>query len=292
MTHTLILGDYAHSSWSIRPWLICARFGLPFRTRIIDFSDERGVAAQIGMAPARTVPCMVTDDGVLIWDTLAIAEDLAQRHPDAGLWPSDPALRGLARSLAAEMHSGFADLRDECPVHLRVSYTDFEPSAATRTDLARIDEIWAHALEMSGGPWLCGGYSVADAFYAPVATRIATYRLPVAAQSQAYVDRHLADPALRRWRAMGLVHGAHLPWYDKPNRTGEWPGPAPMPAEAVKTGPAENDTCPYSGEPVTHFGAFQGRVFGFCNAFCRDKTVADAEAWPQFMAMFDPAKPA
>jgi glutathione S-transferase len=160
------------------------------------------------------------------------------------------------------------------------------PSEAVLADLARIEEIWAHARSVApaDGPWLFGSYSVADAFFAPVAARIATYGLPVGAEAARYVAAHLADPAFRRFRAMGLVRGADLPWYAKDNARGPWPGPAPR-APRVAEGPSVNAACPYSGKPVSHFLEMEDRIWGFCNAFCRDKTIADPEAWPAFMAL-------
>jgi glutathione S-transferase len=285
MRDTLFIGDYTYSSWSLRGWLLMHRFGLPARVEMIPF-DAADVASQLSaVAPARTVPCLRLGDGTVIWDSLAMAEELASRHPEAGLWPADPGLRAMARSLAAEMHSAFGALRGDCPMNLRLAYADTPLSEALRADLARIERLWSFALERSGGPWLCGAYSAADAFYAPVAARIAGYGLPVGAQAEAYVARHLADPAFRRWRAMGLVSGAVLERYAKPYAQTAWPGPSPLPAEAVARGPSENAACPYSGEAVTHFLGVEGRVFGFCNAFCRDKTQADPEAWPAFMAL-------
>jgi glutathione S-transferase len=235
--------------------------------------------------PARTVPTLITPDGAIVSDSLAIAEELAARHPEAGIWPRDALARATARSLAAEMHAGFSALRSACPMALRVAYVGFEPAPEVRADLARIEEIWAHArghAEM--GPWLLGAYSAADAFFAPVAARIATYGLPVGPAARAYVDAHLADAAFRRWRAMGLVRGADLPWYAKDLPHRPWPGPEPRPTRSAE-GPSENAACPYSGTPVAHFLEMDGRVFGFCNAFCRDKTMADPEAWPAFMAL-------
>lgn len=282
----LVLGDYAYSSWSLRGWLLLERFGIPFRTRMVDFHDPTGVAGQVAdIAPARTVPTLVAEDGAVVWDSLAIAEELASRCPDAGIWPEDPALRAMARSLAAEMHSGFAALRGDCPMNLRRAYEGLHPSGAVRADLDRIEALWAHALGRSGGPWLAGAYSAADAFFAPVAARIAGYGLSVGEGAQAYVAAHLADPAFRRWRAMGLVHGETLPWYARDFAQVPWPGPAPIPARALAEGRAENAACPYSGRPVTHLMEVEGRVFGFCNAFCRDKTVADPAAWPAFMTL-------
>jgi glutathione S-transferase len=286
MPDTLFIGDRTYSSWSLRGWLLFSRFGLDVSLEHVDF-NATGVAEQLAhLAPARTVPTLVTEDGAVLWDSLAIAEELATRHPDAGHWPQDPALRALARSLACEMHSGFGPLRTDCPMNLRVAYAGFAPSDSVRADLARLEEIWAHALEKSGGPWLAGSYSVADVFFAPVAGRIAGYGLEVSEVAQAYVARHLADGAFRRWRALGIARGDDLPWYAREFPRAPWPGPAPLAASAVTEGTPENASCPYSGKAVTHLLQMgDGRVFGFCNPICRDKTVADPEAWPAFMAL-------
>lgn len=289
MTYDLILGDYAYSSWSLRGWLLLDRFGLPYRTRLLDFNAEASVAEQLAdLAPARTVPTLVTPEGAIVSDSLAIAEELASRHPDAGIWPADPRARATARTLAAEMHSGFAALRSACPMNLRTAYTGVIPSEAVLADLARIEALWDHARATCAppsGPWLCGAYSAADAFFAPVAARIAGYGLPVSDPARAYVTAHLTDPAFRRWRAMGQVRGATLAHYAKTYATVPWPEPAPRSAQSVDVGTPENTACPYSGRPVTHLMQYEGRIFGFCNAFCRDKTAADPEAWPAFTAL-------
>lgn len=287
MAQKIFLGDYSYSSWSLRAWLLFRRFGIPTEIETVDFLKAEVAEQMAEMVPARTVPTLVMDDGVVIWDSLAIAEELNTRFPEAGLWPSDPGLRAMARSLAAEMHSGFGTLRALCPMNLRAAYIDTPVTDELRADLARIDVLWGHALDRSKGPWLCGDYSVADAFFSPVAARIAGYGLPVSDTAQAYVTAHLADPAFRRWRAMGLARGATLPWYDRDYDQIPWQGPAPRPAQPVETGTAENAACPYSGDPVTHLLETEGRVFGFCNAFCRDKTVKDPDAWPQFVALRD-----
>lgn len=286
MTYELILGDRTYSSWSLRGWLLFAKFGLEAKTRFVSFLEERDFSEKVGLPPANTVPVLVTPEGAVVHDSLAIAEELATRHPDAGLWPADPKLRATARTLAAEMHSSFSTLRGDCPMNLRTAYETMPVSDALRADLARLELIWAHALALSGGPWLCGDYSVADVFFAPVAARIAGYALPVSEAPQTYVAQHLADPALRRWRACGLVNDPELPWYARDYPQTSWPGPAPLVARAVDKGPSENTACPYSGDPVTHFLEIDGRVFGFCNSFCRDKTVNDPEAWPAFMAIY------
>ena len=286
MPDTLFIGDYAYSSWSMRGWLLFDRFGLAVNCRLVNFM-KAGVAEQMqDIAPARTVPTLVTeDDGAVIWDSLAIAEELSDRHPGAGIWPSDPAMRALARSLAAEMHSGFVALRSACPMNLRTAYVGFSPSEEVVANIQRIETIWTHALERSGGPWLAGSYSAADVFFAPVAARIAGFSIPVSDVCRGYVAAHLADPSFRRWRALGLVQGETLPWYAQDLRTAPWPGPSVHAAQAVESGEPENDACPYSGKAPTHLMQMDGRTFGFCNATCRDKTVADPEAWPAFMAL-------
>jgi len=288
MTYDLYIGDYAYSSWSLRGWLLFENFGIERRTTLLSFADDAGVAAQLAAVhPARTVPTIRTPDGAIVSESLAIAEELASAHPDAGLWPANPVARATARSLAAEMASGFMALRSACPMGLRTSYDWSDPSDEVRTDLARLETIWAHARATCtpDGPWLCGAYSAVDAFFAPVAARVAGFSLPVSADAQAYVDAHLADPAFRRWRAMGLVHGETLPWYAQTYPQRPWPGPKPLAAKATERSDSENDTCPYSGKPVVDFLDLDGRVFGFCNPFCRDKTAADPEAWPAFMAL-------
>ena len=286
MTYDLVIGDRAYSSWSLRGWLLFDAFGIPVKTRLARlYSDELPNMLK-EFFPGKTAPTMRTPDGVVVPETIAIAEELASRHPDAGLWPADPRARAVARVLAAEMHAGFTALRNHCPMNLRVSYTTCEPPAEVLADLARLETLWGWAWDQTGNnPWLAGAYSAADAFFAPVATRIATYNLPVSPRAMAYVQAHLSHPSFRRWRAMGLVDGADQPFYrrDWPRRP--WPGPVPLAARAVEGTAAENTACPYSGKPVTHVLELDGRRFGFCNAFCRDKTVADPEAWAPFMAL-------
>ena len=286
MTYDLVIGDRAYSSWSLRGWLMFDAFGIPVKLhRARLYTDELPNLLK-GFFPGKTAPTMRTPDGVVVPETIAIAEELASRHPDAGLWPADPKARAIARVVSAEMHAGFTALRSHCPMNLRVSYTDCAPPQAVLDDLARLEVIWAWAQDQTGSSvWLAGEYSAADAFFAPVATRIATYNLPISARAMAYVQAHLAHPSFRRWRAMGMVDGADQDYYRRDYPRRPWPGPVPMPGRAVDGTASENTKCPYSGDPVTHVLELHGRRFGFCNAFCRDKTVADPEAWPNFMAL-------
>ncbi|MGB3407011.1 MAG: glutathione S-transferase [Jannaschia sp.] len=287
MIHDLLIGDRSYSSWSLRGWLLFEAFDIPFRehrTRMYSDDFARDLAA---WAPARTVPTVRTPDGGLWFDSLAIAEGLAEAFPQAGHWPSEPRARAMARSVVAEMHSGFRALRSACPMNLRVKSGGFESTDAVLDDLARLDVLWAACRALATeGPWLFGPYSAADAYYAPVAMRIAGYGLPVSEAAQSYVSAHLSHGPLRRWRAMGEAQNRTLDVYEVIEPARPFPMPARVPARAVAEGPSVNDRCPYSGDPVTHFLEAGDRIWGFCNAFCRDKTVADPEAWPAFMAIY------
>jgi glutathione S-transferase len=287
MGYELFIGDRSFSSWSLRGWLLFEQFGIPVTTKLVGLYDGTMAQDLAALAPARLVPTMRIDEQIVVGETLAMAETLAERHPQAGMWPSDPAARALARWVTSEMHAGFGALRNDCPMQLLHQYDGFAPSDAVLKDLARIDELFTLARSQHGyqGPWLFGAYSIADAFYAPVAARIAGHALPVSDLVQDYVSTTLADPAFRRWRAMGLTKSYDPVPYAMDLPTRAWPGPDVMPAHAVDAGTPENDLCPYSGKEITHLGSFDGRIFGFCNAFCRDKTVNAPLAWPKFAAL-------
>lgn len=290
MTYQLFVGNRLYFSWSLAAYLMFDRFGLAkqVKTTVLRPETEADVRRLMAdQAPAKTLPTVITPEGAILSDSMAIAEELATRHPEIGFWPEDPLARGTARTLANEMHSSFGGLRGHWPVNLRTAHgTVAEPEEIT-TELDRLETIWSHARKVTGSttPWLCGDYSIADAIFAPMATRLATYGFDTRPVTKAYVAAHLADPSLRRWRAMGLANEAKMPKFEKGLPEAPWPGPATLPARAVEHGPSVNDACPYSGLPVTHFMELDGVIYGFCNAFCRDKTVNDPEAWPAFMAL-------
>ena len=227
MRYTLFIGDYAYSSWSLRGWLLFRALGITPDIHLVDFSTSDVSDQLAGIAPARTVPAMRTPEGTIVWDSLAMAEELHERHPKAGLWPDDSAARGIGRALSAEMHSGFSALRGECPMNLRTAYRDVPLSEATRSDIARIETIWQHARARFAdlGPWLLGTYSIADIAFAPVAARFAGYDVALSDTARAYVDTHLSDPFFLEWRDMALQFGETLPWYAKTFETKAWPGP-------------------------------------------------------------------
>lgn len=223
--YNLAIGDRIYSSWSLRGWLMFKKFNIPVnvetaRMYSVEFTD---LLMQYG--GGSTVPAMRIDgpETVLVWDTLAIAETLAEKFPE--MWPITPAARGFARSITAEMHSGFGSLRDECTMNLRHVYEGFKPSNGVLRDLSRIDEIWTAARDQygDGGPWLFGQYSIADAFYAPIATRILTYNLPVGSAAKSYIQTVISDPDFICWRTDGLAENYVQPGYDIDLPTTNWP---------------------------------------------------------------------
>ena len=227
MELTLYLGDYAYSSWSLRGWLLLDAFGVSFQQRYAHMRTDDFETLRAEMAPSRLVPALKIADQHgerVVWETMAIAETVAEMFPDAGHWPADPADRALARTLVAEMHAGFTALRGACPMNMRRAYSGFEVDADVRADLDRLSALWAHArsARRSEGPFLLGAFSAADAFYAPVASRIATYGLEMPEADLAYVAAVLAHPSVQRWYAMARADDhvqAHyeLDLADRPN---------------------------------------------------------------------------
>lgn len=225
MTYELYIGDRTSSSWSLRGWLMLQKFDLPHHVNMVGLYTGTMQQELAHLHPARTVPVMQTADGHVLTDSLAMAETLVEENPQAALYPRDPAARALARSMTAEMHSGFGALRDACPMMLEFCWEGFVASPQVRADLARIETLWALARANHGasGPWLFGDYSLADVFYAPVAMRIAAYDLPVSAAAKDYVKLHLNDPAIAQWRAEGLKQ-RYDPWpYPQDLARKPWP---------------------------------------------------------------------
>lgn len=197
----LVIGNHNYSSWSLRPWLVLKHLGLPFRLERIPLDQPETAAAISRHSPAGRVPVLV-EGTITVWDSLAIIEHLAERHPV--LWPTDPAARGMARSITAEMHSGFSALRNELPMNIRASGRKVTPSPEARADVARIVAIWTEARERFGaaGPWLFGGFSAADAMFTPVASRFRTYGIAVPAPLGTLQDTLLGSPAMREWTSL------------------------------------------------------------------------------------------
>jgi glutathione S-transferase len=208
----LYIGNKNYSSWSLRPWLLMRHAGIAFeevRLRLAWADDSPFKKTLLAIAPSGRVPLLV-DDGFAVWDSLAIAEYLAERFPDKQLWPVDLKTRARARSICAEMHSGFADLRNTFPMNIEASLPEIgtrmlNESPGAARDVARIDAMWHEALRTSGGPFLFGAFGIADAYYAPVCSRIRTYALPVAPDVLDYANRILALPAFSAWQADALA---------------------------------------------------------------------------------------
>jgi glutathione S-transferase len=198
----LIVGNKNYSSWSLRPYLALAHTGAPFRTEVIPLDLPTSKAAILARNPAGKVPVLVDGD-LVVWDTLAICEYLAETYPAAKLWPTDRAQRARARSISAEMHSGFPALRQAMPMNLRARKPGVGHTPEALADAARVQQIWRDALRASGGPFLFGSFTNADAMFAPVTTRFTTYGVALDPQLQAYVDAIAALPAFRTWYAEG-----------------------------------------------------------------------------------------
>jgi glutathione S-transferase len=203
----LYIGNKNYSSWSMRPWVLLTQAGIPFEEVMVRFdSFDAGSAFKQAVGaqnPVGKVPVLV-DDGFAVWDTLAIAETLAERFPEKQLWPAQPQARARARSVCAEMHSGFGALRSACPMNIEASLPDIGALAlrdqpAVRADLARLVSMWSELLAQQGGPMLFGGFTIADAFFAPVVMRIRTYALPVPAPVATYMERVCALPGVKAW---------------------------------------------------------------------------------------------
>lgn len=200
--YVLITANRNYSSWSLRPWVLMKGLDIAFDDRIEPFAQPVNYDAFRGFSPTGQVPVLL-DAGRTIHDSLGIALYLADRH-DA-VWPADPDARAWAQCAAAEMHSGFAALRNDCTMNVGVRVTPKPMSAALRTNVARLREMFEDGLTRFGGPWLAGaGFSAVDAFFAPVAFRIRTYGLDVGA-GQAWVDHMLAHPAMIEWERQALL---------------------------------------------------------------------------------------
>jgi glutathione S-transferase len=203
----LFIANKNYSSWSLRAWLLMRQAGIDFSERRLRLEVTEGSAfkaALLAHAPTGRVPLLIDDDGFAVWDSLAIAEYLAESFPAKQLWPADRHARARARSVCAEMHSGFTALRTRCPMNIEASLPEVGARLPTEwpdaaADLNRIDAMWSEALAKSGGPFLFGSFSVADAFYAPICARIRTYALPVSEGALAYIERVHALPAMQAW---------------------------------------------------------------------------------------------
>jgi glutathione S-transferase len=224
---TLYIGNKNYSSWSMRPWVLMKQAGIAFEERMVRFEALEGDSGfkrtVLQVNPAGRVPVLV-DDGFAIWDTLAIAEYLAERCPERKLWPADVRARARARSVCAEMHSGFTALRTYCPMNIEASLPQagalaWRDQAGLRADVQRLVGMWTELLQEHKGPMLFGDFSIADAFFAPVCMRLRTYQLPVPGNVTDYVRRVCALPGVKAWIDEALAEQDFLD-FEEPYRTG------------------------------------------------------------------------
>ncbi|HTK00276.1 MAG TPA: glutathione S-transferase family protein [Bordetella sp.] len=218
--YTLLIANKNYSSWSLRPWLALSVAGIPFKEEKLTLFTPEFTARLAPITPAATVPVLLDGD-FAIWDSLAICEYAAERHPQAGLWPADPRARARARALAAQMHSGFSDLRNVLPMNIEALLPGIDIPPAAQQDISRVQAIWqdTRAEYGRGGPFLFGDFTIADAFFAPVVSRFLTYGVAAAAGPvREYMDTMLSLPAMQAWIRDAKAEGIFLQ-PDEPYRT-------------------------------------------------------------------------
>jgi glutathione S-transferase len=213
MSYTLILGNKAYSSWSLRPWIALKQAGIAFEEKVIPIYMDGSAEAIRVYSPAGKVP-ILKDGDLTVWDSLSIIEYVAEKHPT--LWPADAKARAIARSISAEMHSGFVPLRKLCTMNLRRHYPGFELTDEVKENVARIDTIFSETRANfgKGGLFLFGSWTGADAMYAPVVTRFKTYDIKLSDVAQAYCEAVLALPAMKDWYAAAEAEPWTLPQYE------------------------------------------------------------------------------
>ncbi len=202
---TLVIANKNYSSWSLRPFMAMAMADIDFDEKFIRFGEPRFGRAVRKISKAGQVPVLL-HNGLTIWDSLAIMEYLAETWPDRNLWPKNKAARALARSACAEMHTGFKSLRDVCPMNLRRPQRAVAMNAAILADVARLEALWRQCRKAhgKGGPFLFGKFGIADAMFTPVVTRLETFDIKVAEDTQHYINAVLATPAFHEWKAAAL----------------------------------------------------------------------------------------
>lgn len=207
--YTLYIANKNYSSWSLRPWILMRELGIAFEERLVPFEPKSSWTSFRQFSPTGKVPCLVDTDQI-VWDSLAIAEYLAERHE--GVWPKDAAARTWARCAAAEMHSGFGALRERCPMNCGIRAKLNEITEPLQRDLDRLEELWSEGLRRFAGPFLAGErFGAADAFFAPVAFRVQSYALSLGKTAAAYASHLLASPSMQSWYTDALAE----PWREE-----------------------------------------------------------------------------
>ena len=217
MTYQLVIGNKNYSSWSMRPWVLMTHFGIPFEEIRIPLYTPAWREQIRKVSPTGKVPCLLYG-GNTVWDSLAIAETLHERHSALGLYPTDPAARALARSVSAEMHSGFSTIRTQMSMNIRLSVVHAMASDALRSEVERVQEIFTTCLAISGGPYLFGDFSIADAMYAPVVMRFRSYGVRLNGVCDAYRETVVHNPAVARWISDAHAEAETIPEYEAESR--------------------------------------------------------------------------
>ena len=220
----LVIGNKNYSSWSMRPWLAMKQAGIPFLEHRIALYQPDSRRRVLEHSPSGKLP-VLKDGPTTVWDSLAILEYLAEKLPDRGLWPRSAAARARARSASAEMHSGFAALRSRMPMNLRNSYPGRGLTPEVEADIARIAGLWTDCRATASGPFLFGEFCIADAMFAPVATRFVTYGVKLPPVCQRYVDTLIALPAMQAWYADARAEREAVEEYDRMYSTTHDPRP-------------------------------------------------------------------
>lgn len=217
MALKLILGNKNYSSWSLRPWIAMRNAGIPFVEEVIPLYEPGSAERMAAYSPTGKVPVLLDGD-MVIWESLAILDHIAERFPKAQFWPTDPKARAHARAIAAEMHAGFVPLRRHCPMNMRRESRRLELTAEVATNVRRIEQIWTQCRERfgDGGPFLFGAFGAADAMYAPIVSRFTSYAIGVGAAAEAYMAAVMALPAFVEWRNAGIAE----PWIMPGNEVG------------------------------------------------------------------------
>jgi glutathione S-transferase len=216
MSLTLIIANKAYSSWSFRPWILMRQFEIPFDEIVVPMGREMTRAEMLEHAPTGKCPSL-HDGAINVWDSLAIIEYLAESYPEKAIWPKDKAARAHARSLCAEMHSGFMGLRQHLPMNMRRPVRKRELTPEALADVARLESAWAYAREHFGqaGPFLFGAFCAADAFFAPVVNRLHVYDVAVGVQTRAYMDLMMSLQAWKDWQAQADAESWRLQKYEE-----------------------------------------------------------------------------
>ncbi len=199
----LLIANKNYSSWSLRPWLVLKHFNIEFSERLLLLNGDGWKENLIKNTPTGNVPVLI-DDGLRIYESIAIIEYIADRFPTVPIWPKDMKQRALARAASAEMHAGFMQIRSAAPMNLRKSFENRIDLDAIKSDLQRIEKLWSNLIKQSGGPFLFGSFCAVDAMFAPLATRLKTYQLPMSKLVMQYVDNIYNLPAFREWQEAAL----------------------------------------------------------------------------------------